>query len=206
MRREHRHQQRHMPIHEVHPDVVQRDRQVREHDDLHAGDGVCNSRRFPCVARWGKVLLGMATSGPSPAFKGTKPDDLELVDGRVKRKGETSSGIPIGDVLARANVRSAIGHGKSATTMGGEESKKYSLHSCGAQVAEVTWHPQTARLRVSRFASVIDAGRMLNSKPARNQIEGAVVMGIGMALLEESRYDKRCITPREFASASYRSG
>jgi xanthine dehydrogenase YagR molybdenum-binding subunit len=150
-----------------------------------------------------KVLLGMATSGPNPAFKGTKPDDLELVGGRVKRKGETSSGIPLGDVLARANVRSAIGHGKSATTMGGEESKKYSLHSFGAQFAEVTWHPQTARLRVSRFVSVIDAGRMLNPKPARNQIEGAVVMGIGMALLEESRYDKRYGAPINSNLADY---
>ena len=89
------------------------------------------------------------------------------------------TGIPLGDGLARASVRSAIGNGRSATTFGGEESKKYSLHSYGAQFAEVAWHPQTARLRVSRFVSVIEAGRILNPKPARNQIEGAVVMGIG---------------------------
>jgi xanthine dehydrogenase YagR molybdenum-binding subunit len=150
-----------------------------------------------------KALLGMATSGANAAFKGAKPDDLQLVDGHVKRKGDTSSGMPLGDVLARANVRSAIGNGRSATTMGGAESRKYSLHSYGAQFAEVTWQPEIARLRVSRFVSVIDAGRMLNPKPARNQIEGAVVMGIGMALLEESRYDKRYGAPINSNLADY---
>ncbi len=93
--------------------------------------------------------------------------------------------------------------GRSATTMGGEESKKYSLHSFGAQFAEVTWYPETARLRVSRFVNVIDAGRMLNPKPARNQIEGAVVMGIGMAMLEEARYDKRYGAPINSNLADY---
>jgi xanthine dehydrogenase YagR molybdenum-binding subunit len=55
----------------------------------------------------------------------------------------------------------------------------------------LTWEPETARLRVSRVVTVIDAGRILNPKPARNQIEGAVVMGVGMALFEETNYDSR---------------
>jgi xanthine dehydrogenase YagR molybdenum-binding subunit len=138
-----------------------------------------------------QALLNMATSGPNAPFKDSKPSDLQLVNGRVSKKGAASSGALISDVLTRANVRAAVGDGQSPSTFGGEESKKYSLHSFGAQFAEVTWHPETARLRVSRFVSVIDAGRMLNLKPARNQIEGAIVMGIGMAMFEEARYDKR---------------
>ena len=62
---------------------------------------------------------------------------------------------------------------------------------------------ETARLRVSRFVSVINAGRMINPKPARNQIEGAVVMGIGMALLEQARYDKRHGAPINSNLADY---
>jgi xanthine dehydrogenase YagR molybdenum-binding subunit len=62
---------------------------------------------------------------------------------------------------------------------------------------------ETARLRVSRFVSVINAGRMINPKPARNQIEGAVVMGIGMALLEQARYDKRYGAPINSNLADY---
>jgi xanthine dehydrogenase YagR molybdenum-binding subunit len=150
-----------------------------------------------------RALLTMATVGPTAPFKGAKADDLQLVNGRVSRKSNVSSGVPLGDVLARANVRAAVGDGQSASTFGGEESRKYSLHSFGAQFAEVTWQPETARLRVSRFVSVIDAGRMINPKPARNQIEGAVVMGIGMALFEQARYDKRYGAPINSNLADY---
>ncbi len=150
-----------------------------------------------------RALLGMATAGPAAPFAGAKPDDLQLANGRVSRKSDPSSGVPLGDVLARANVRAATGNGKSSTLFGSEESRKYSLHSFGAQFAEVTWQPEMARLRVSRFVTVIDAGRMINPKPARNQIEGAVVMGIGMALLEEARYDERYGAPINNNLADY---
>ena len=150
-----------------------------------------------------RSLLALSTTGPNAPFKGASPNDLQLANGRVSRKSDTSSGVPLGDVLARANVRAAVGNGQSSTSFGSEESRKYSLHSFGAQFAEVTWQPEIARLRVSRFVSVIDAGRMLNPKPARNQIEGAVVMGIGMALFEEARYDKRYGAPINSNLADY---
>jgi xanthine dehydrogenase YagR molybdenum-binding subunit len=150
-----------------------------------------------------RSLLTMATSGPKAPFAGVKPDDLQLTNGRISRKSDPSSGVPLGDVLARANVRSAVGDGQSGSSFTSQEAKEYSLHSFGAQFAEVTWQPETARLRVSRFVSVIDAGRILNPKPARNQIEGAVVMGIGMALFEAARYDKRYGAPINSNLADY---
>jgi xanthine dehydrogenase YagR molybdenum-binding subunit len=36
---------------------------------------------------------------------------------------------------------------------------------------------------------VIDGGRIINQRSARNQIEGSIMMGIGMSLFEETRYD-----------------
>ena len=150
-----------------------------------------------------RSLLTMATSGPKAPFAGVKPGDLQLANGRVSRKTDPSSGVPLGDVLARANVRSAVGDGQSGSSFTSQEAREYSLHSFGAQFAEVTWQPETARLRVSRFVSVIDAGRILNPKPARNQIEGAVVMGIGMALFEAARYDKRYGAPINSNLADY---
>ena len=67
----------------------------------------------------------------------------------------------------------------------------------------MTWQPETARLRVSRVVTVIDAGHILNPKPARNQIEGAVVMGVGMALFEETVYDPRFGAPINNNLADY---
>jgi CO/xanthine dehydrogenase Mo-binding subunit len=39
------------------------------------------------------------------------------------------------------------------------------------------------------MVSAVDAGRILNEKLARSQIIGAVVMGIGMTLVEETIFD-----------------
>jgi xanthine dehydrogenase YagR molybdenum-binding subunit len=148
------------------------------------------------------VLLSAATKGPSAPFKGVSPDELELVMGRVQRKGAPASGASVRDVLARANLNDAR-HTASSTAMFGPGAGAYSLHSFGVHFAEVTWQPEIARLRVSRVTTVIDGGRIINLKPARNQIEGAVVMGVGMALLEETTYDQRYGAPINANLADY---
>jgi xanthine dehydrogenase YagR molybdenum-binding subunit len=150
-----------------------------------------------------QALFTIATDGSTAAFPGQKPDALALSDGRVHLKTQPSStGIPFGDILTRANIRAASGDGNGKGSFG-DPARKFSTHSFGAHFAEVTWQPETARLRVSRVITVIDAGRILNPKPARNQIEGAVVMGIGMALFEETTYDPRFGAPINNNLADY---
>ncbi|MEP6990544.1 MAG: xanthine dehydrogenase family protein molybdopterin-binding subunit [bacterium] len=149
-----------------------------------------------------KALLAAATNGANAPFKGVSPDELELVNGRVQRSGSPASGASVREVLARANMNDVHHTASSAPTFGVED-KAHSLHSFGAHFAEVTWQPAIARLRVSRVVTVIDAGRIINLKPARNQIEGAVVMGVGMALLEETTYDKRSGAPINANLADY---
>jgi xanthine dehydrogenase YagR molybdenum-binding subunit len=39
--------------------------------------------------------------------------------------------------------------------------------------------------------SVIDGGRIINMRMATNQVAGAIVMGVGMGLFEETIYDPR---------------
>ena len=51
--------------------------------------------------------------------------------------------------------------------------------------------------------TVIDAGRILNPLAGRNQIEGAVVMGIGMALFEHTSYDPQTGAPINSNLADY---
>jgi xanthine dehydrogenase YagR molybdenum-binding subunit len=150
-----------------------------------------------------QTLFAIATSGPDAAFPNTKPDDLALTNGRVHLKSaDASTGKPFADILSAASIRAASGMGKSTGTFG-DPNKKFSTHSFGAQFAEVTWQPETARLRVSRVVTVIDGGHILNPKPAANQIEGAVVMGIGMALFEATRYDHRYGVPINNNLADY---
>jgi xanthine dehydrogenase YagR molybdenum-binding subunit len=43
----------------------------------------------------------------------------------------------------------------------------------------VAFDPEIVRLRISRWLTVIDGGRMINLKTSRNQILGSIVKGIG---------------------------
>lgn len=149
-----------------------------------------------------KSLLLAAVKSPGSPLQGKDPGDLEVVDGGVRIKGQSSGAVPMSEILRIARVKSVSGTGKSQGTIG-EDKPKYSFHSYGAQFAEVTWQPEIARLRISRIVTVIDAGRIMNPAPARNQIEGAVVMGIGMALFEETMYDQRSGAPINNNLADY---
>jgi xanthine dehydrogenase YagR molybdenum-binding subunit len=62
-----------------------------------------------------------------------------------------------------------------------------SWHS--AIFAEVLVDADFGSVRVARMVNAVAAGRILNPKPARSQVLGGVVMGIGMALHEETLAD-----------------
>jgi xanthine dehydrogenase YagR molybdenum-binding subunit len=154
----------------------------------------------------GKVaesLLGIAAKIPGGQLAGKKPAELTFQDGRVQVKGN-GDGAPFQDILRQAKMRSVTGQGSSKGTFGGDESKaEFSTHSFGAHFVEVAWQPEIARLHVNRVLTVIDAGRILNPLAGRNQIEGAVVMGIGMALFEETLYESRTGAPINSNLADY---
>ncbi len=58
-------------------------------------------------------------------------------------------------------------------------------------VAEVEVDPGTGMTRVLRYVAAHDIGRAINPTLIEGQIEGGVVQGIGMALMEEVLYDKQ---------------
>jgi xanthine dehydrogenase YagR molybdenum-binding subunit len=148
-------------------------------------------------------LLNIATMTPGSPFEKRQRDDLAFEGGRVFVKADgAAKGVEFADLLRRANVRLVSGSGKSEATFG-DPKPKFSTHSFGCHFVEVTWQPEIARLRVSRVVTVIDAGRILNPLAGRNQIEGAVVMGIGMALLEHTTYDPRNGAPVNSNLADY---
>jgi xanthine dehydrogenase YagR molybdenum-binding subunit len=149
------------------------------------------------------ALFNVATSSPGSPFEKHKPDELGFEGGRVFIKANgPAGGVPFADVLRRANIRLVSGSGKSEATFGNPK-PKFSSHSFGCHFVEVTWQPEIARLRVNRVVTVIDAGRIINPLAGRNQIEGAVVMGIGMALLEHTTYDPQNGAPINSNLADY---
>jgi xanthine dehydrogenase YagR molybdenum-binding subunit len=148
-------------------------------------------------------LLAVAASTPGSPFANRPAADLAFADGRVFVKADGAvKGVPFDELLRRANLRLVSGSGKSEATFG-DPKPKFSTHSFGCHFVEVTWQPEIARLRVSRVVSVMDAGRIINPLAGRNQIAGAVVMGIGMALLEHTSYDPQNGAPINSNLADY---
>jgi xanthine dehydrogenase YagR molybdenum-binding subunit len=149
-------------------------------------------------------MLGIAAGTPGSPFQGKKSEDLVFTAGRIHAKDQQAAqGTPFQEILKQANIRSAIGNGKSSSAFDDPKAQKYSQHSYGAQFVEVTWDPGIARLRVNRVVSVIDVGRVINLKPARNQVEGAIVMGVGMGIFEETHYDRQSGNPLNNNFADY---
>jgi xanthine dehydrogenase YagR molybdenum-binding subunit len=150
-----------------------------------------------------KKMTALAASTDGSPLMGAKPEELVFAEGRISRKGQTAGDPEFADILRLARLNGISAEGKTVPTWENPKAKGVSLHSYGAQFVEVEWEPEIARLRVSRVVTVIDAGRIINPQAAQNQIAGAVVMGVGMGLLEETHYDQRTGQPINGNMADY---
>ncbi|MFG2502151.1 xanthine dehydrogenase family protein molybdopterin-binding subunit [Streptomyces sp. NPDC048441] len=82
------------------------------------------------------------------------------------------------------------GVGATADTAGTADAESdYARHSFGAHFAEVGVDTVSGEVRVRRLLGVYAAGHILNSRTARSQFIGAMIMGLGMALTEGSTMD-----------------
>ncbi|CAA9422504.1 Periplasmic aromatic aldehyde oxidoreductase, molybdenum binding subunit YagR [uncultured Leptolyngbya sp.] len=91
----------------------------------------------------------------------------------------------------------------SASSAPGDETKKWAFQSWGAHFCEVTVDEAIGRLRVTRWVSVMDVGRIINTKAAASQVRGGVIMGIGQALMEECHFDPNTGYPVVYDLATY---
>ena len=151
-----------------------------------------------------KRLMQLATSAAGSPFETVSLDTLHFSQGHIHKKDQpATSGIAFHELLQLGRLNGLSAEGKTIASYEDPKSKGVSLHSYGCQFVEVEWEPDIARLRVSHVVTVIDAGKIINRRAAANQIMGAVVMGVGMGLLEETRYDKRNGQPINGSMADY---
>lgn len=155
------------------------------------------------IGRAGEALVALAAGNPASPLAGEPAGALRFAEGRVVTSGGNSRAIPFDRLLQAVGEPSVSGLGRAEGTFPPATPPTRSKHSFGAHFVEVTWQPELARLRVSRVVTVIDAGRILNPLAARNQIEGSIVMGVGMALFEETGYDPRSGAPVNASLADY---
>lgn len=140
-----------------------------------------------CVAVRAKIL-GMARLDPRSPLKGLSNVGMDIREGRIFSKRDSSRGETYQEILARNNLKVTEAEVESTPD---EAAKKYSMHAFGAQFAQVRVDPDLGMVRVTRFLGTYGAGRILNPKTARSQMIGGIIMGIGMALHEETVVDDR---------------
>ncbi|HZP59776.1 MAG TPA: xanthine dehydrogenase family protein molybdopterin-binding subunit [Opitutaceae bacterium] len=153
-----------------------------------SGGSMATATVVPAVAEASRNALEnlrrAATSAGAP-FAGQDEKKLAWRDGALTA-GERRA--TVAEILASQRLASVDGEARAEPD---EKSKQYTFQTFGAHAVEVRCDPAIARVHVSRVVSAFDAGRVINRKTATNQIEGSLIMGIGMALMEVSVLDPR---------------
>lgn len=112
--------------------------------------------------------------------------------GCIVLKEQTSVRVPIGEAMRAADL-DVIEEEETASQGLGDMllslNKSKNTHS--AVFAEVRVDQELGVVRVTRVVNAVAAGRIISPNTARSQILGGVVMGIGMALYEETFADHR---------------
>lgn len=127
-------------------------------------------------------------AGNDSPLAGLSPAEVEPRDGGLGHRDDPDRFESYQSILARAGREELV---CQADAPAPAEMEAFSMHSYGAQFCEVRVSALTGEIRVSRFLGSFDAGQILNAKMATSQFKGGIVMGIGLALTEETNFDER---------------
>ena len=130
----------------------------------------------------GSMTISSVGSAVHGAVKGLQAKILEL--GGIK----DSDSLTIEDYanILKKNNQEQIEIEYDAKS---SQEKEYSKHAFGAQFVEVRIDPDLGEIRINRYTGAFACGKILNHKTARSQFMGGIIMGIGMALMEETVVD-----------------
>ena len=133
------------------------------------------------------------------------PADIELAGGKVRSRSNPDNALPFGRVagtahwspvllpegMAPALRETAVWSPPELEPPSSDDRINSSLtygyvfDMCGIEIDPLTW-----QVRVDRYVSIHDAGRLLNPLIAGGQMQGSFVQGIASALYEEFVYDE----------------
>ncbi|MEK6711373.1 MAG: xanthine dehydrogenase family protein molybdopterin-binding subunit [Nitrospinota bacterium] len=107
------------------------------------------------------------------------PGDLVIQDGKVKVASAPERSLTLAQVAKAAPEITGFLIGQGASP------KPPSCPIYIAQAAEVAVHPELGEVRVLRLVCVQDVGFAINPLSVEGQIEGGMIQGMGLALMEE---------------------
>jgi xanthine dehydrogenase YagR molybdenum-binding subunit len=122
-------------------------------------------------------------------FMDTSSDKLDIRDGYVVRQNDPDRRMALKDVFEEIGDYQIIGKGFRGPNPNAP------INTWGVQFCEVEVDTITGRVRVVRIVAVHDIGRAVNPLTLRNQFEGGIIQGLGLALTEERVIDPQTGIP-----------
>ncbi|MET0879803.1 MAG: xanthine dehydrogenase family protein molybdopterin-binding subunit [Tardiphaga sp.] len=147
--------------------------------------------QLACQAVGAKLLKAAADVEGNP-LGGSAIEDVSFVDGHIVLKSDQSVRVSYAEAMRAAKLDTIeVEETASAGISGMISQMKKARNTHSAVFVEVKIDEELGVVRVTRVVNAVAAGRIINPKTARSQILGGVVMGIGMALHEETLSDHR---------------
>jgi xanthine dehydrogenase YagR molybdenum-binding subunit len=137
-----------------------------------------------------RKLVGelLRLAGNDSPLSGLGVDDIEGRNGGLASCADPSRHESYAAILRRAGRETVRIEADAPAAL---EMMKWSMHSTSAVFAEVAVSSITGEPRVRRLLGSFDCGRIINAKTAASQFRGGMIMGIGLALTEETLFDSR---------------
>jgi carbon-monoxide dehydrogenase large subunit/6-hydroxypseudooxynicotine dehydrogenase subunit gamma len=119
-------------------------------------------------------------------------DMLDIVDGRIMRKGQPDGRcVTLAQVAGALTPGTAIPRGREpGLTAEGWYHGEHMNYPYGVHMAVVRVDRETGAVKIERYLAAYDVGRAINPMLVEGQIVGCVAQGLGGALLEEFLYDQ----------------
>lgn len=134
------------------------------------------------------VVELLKLAGNDSPLAGLKPEEVGGIDGGLAKLDEPECRESYRSILARARRDEVSVEAEAAAPI---ENQHWSMHSYSALFCEARINAVTGEARIARFLGSFDCGRILNAKTAASQFRGGIIMGIGLALMEETAFDER---------------
>ena len=149
----------------------------------------------------GQQLFKMAADLKGSPLAKASLEDVKFEGGFIHLRADPDRRVSFTDAMRAAGVYSLQETARSVPNL--VKQGKYTRSSHGACFVEVRVDEEMGTVGVRRVVSAVAAGRIINPKAAASQVSGAVVMGIGMALHEETLRDHVLGRPMNHDFAEY---
>lgn len=127
-----------------------------------------------------------AKQAPNP-FKGLKPEDLDMQNGKVVVKADPGKGLPLAQAV-RSNLFATFS-GRPPLALWNQRGK--ALDTMNVAACEVAVDTETGEVEIIRFGVAADPGKILRRTSLESQIDQVMDFSAGCQLQEEYVYDQK---------------